>query len=228
MLTVKNLDKTFRTPAGNVHAVIDVSFETKPGEMVAIIGPSGSGKSTLLSLLGLLDTPDKGSIAIDGKELSNLSSTGRTHYRSKTVGFIFQQYNLIPNLSARENVLLALEFSQWPKAERGTRADEMLTMVGLDEGKAGRRPAKLSGGEQQRVAIARAFAAQPQLILADEPTGNLDRKTGEKIVSLLRAAASTQNATVLVVTHDEAVAARTDRRFEIEDGELREIASAKT
>jgi putative ABC transport system ATP-binding protein len=228
MLSVKNLDKTFRTPAGDVHAVIDVSFDTKPGEMVAIIGPSGSGKSTLLSLLGLLDAPDKGTVTIDGAELSNLSSSGRTQYRSKTVGFIFQQYNLIPNLTARENVLLALEFSKWPKRDRGTRADDMLTMVGLDAGKAARRPTKLSGGEQQRVAIARAFAAQPQLILADEPTGNLDRKTGEKIVALLRAAATTQNATVLVVTHDEAVAAKTDRRFEIEDGVLREIASAKS
>ncbi len=224
MLTVTNLDKTFHTDGGDVRAVHDVSFTARAGEMVAIVGPSGSGKSTLLSLLGLLDSPDGGSIEIEGIELASLTSKGRTDFRSRRVGFIFQAFNLIPNLTARENVLLPLEFAQWPKENRAPRATEMLTMVGLDGNKADRRPAKLSGGEQQRVAIARAFVAQPQLILADEPTGSLDRKTGEKIVALLRAAASTQQATVLVVTHDDSVARLADRRFEIEDGTLRELA----
>jgi putative ABC transport system ATP-binding protein len=224
VLTVMNLSKTFRTDGGDVHAVSDVSFSANSGEMVAIIGPSGSGKSTLLALLGLLDAPDSGTIEIDGDQLAKLASKGRTEFRSRRVGFIFQQFNLIPNLNARENVLLALEFSNYPKGDRVNRADEMLTMVGLDAGKANRRPNKLSGGEQQRVAIARAFAAKPGLILADEPTGSLDRKTGQKIVALLRAAASAQNATVLVVTHDESVAASADRRFELEDGVLHEVA----
>jgi putative ABC transport system ATP-binding protein len=224
MLKVRNLDKTFRTGAGEVHAVSDVTFNADDGEMVAIIGASGSGKSTLLALLGLLDAPDKGSIDLDGVELANLDSGGRTKYRSRQVGFVFQQFNLIPNLSARENVLLALEYAHWPKDERVARADEMLAMVGLNADKGDRRPAKLSGGEQQRVAIARAFAARPQLILADEPTGSLDKSTGQKIVELLRSAASTQRATVLVVTHDEKVAKQADRRLEIDDGVLQEIA----
>jgi putative ABC transport system ATP-binding protein len=224
MLKVDKLNKTFHTAAGDVHAVRDVSFKADNGEMVAIIGASGSGKSTLLALLGLLDAPDKGSIDLDGVELANLDSSGRTQYRSHQVGFVFQQFNLIPNLSALENVLLALEYSHWPKADRGRRADEMLALVGLDGEKSQRRPARLSGGEQQRVAIARAFAAQPQLILADEPTGSLDKSTGQKIVQLLRSAASTQGATVLVVTHDEKVASQADRRLEIDDGILAEIA----
>jgi putative ABC transport system ATP-binding protein len=224
MLKVQNLNKTFHTGAGDVHAVQNVTFNAEDGEMVAILGASGSGKSTLLALLGLLDAPDKGSIDLDGVELAHLDSGGRTKYRSRQVGFVFQQFNLIPNLSARENVLLALEYAHWPKAERITRADEMLDMVGLSKEKGDRRPAKLSGGEQQRVAIARAFAARPQLILADEPTGSLDKSTGQKIVELLRSAASTQRATVLVVTHDEKIAKQADRRLEIEDGVLQEIA----
>jgi putative ABC transport system ATP-binding protein len=224
MLKVANLDRTFRTGAGDVHAVQDVTFDAKNGEMVAIIGASGSGKSTLLSLLGLLDSPDGGSIDIDGVELASLDSAGRTKFRSRQVGFVFQQFNLIPNLSARENIKLALEFSHWPKNDRDRRAEAMLDMVGLHGEKAERRPAKLSGGEQQRVAIARAFAAQPQLILADEPTGSLDKGTGQKIVQLLREAATTQQATVLVVTHDEKIAQQADRRLEIDDGVLKEIA----
>ncbi|HTB08665.1 MAG TPA: ABC transporter ATP-binding protein [Acidimicrobiales bacterium] len=224
MLKVKNLNKTFRTPAGDVHAVRDVSFDADNGEMVAIVGASGSGKSTLLALLGLLDAPDNGSIDLDGVELASLDGNGRTKYRSHQVGFVFQQFNLIPNLSAKENVLLALEYSHWPKADRARRADEMLDLVGLNDDKAQRRPARLSGGEQQRVAIARAFAAQPQLILADEPTGSLDKSTGQKIVELLRSAASTQRATVLVVTHDDKVARQADRRFEIDDGVMAEVS----
>ena len=217
MLTVTKLDKSFVTDAGTVHAVRDVSFQAAAGQMLAIIGPSGSGKSTLLSLLGLLDAPDSGSIEIDDAELGELGSKGRTEFRASGVGFIFQGFN------PKENVLLALEYANWPKHERDARADEMLRMVGLDEAKSLRRPSRLSGGEQQRVAIARAFAAQPPLILADEPTGSLDRGTGQKIVALLRQAATQQQATVLVVTHDERVASQADRRLEIEDGVLTEM-----
>ena len=224
MLNVEKLNKTFKTEGGDVHAVRDVTFHAADGEVVAIIGASGSGKSTLLSLLGLLDAPDAGSIDMNGTQLANLDSAGRTKYRSRQVGFVFQAFNLIPNLTAKENVKLALEFADWPKDDRDTRAQAMLAMVGLDASKASRRPNKLSGGEQQRVAIARAFAAQPQLILADEPTGSLDKATGQKIVQLLREAANTQKTTVLVVTHDEKIANQADRRLEIEDGVLTEIA----
>jgi len=224
MLKVDHLKKTFRTPAGDVHAVAEASFVADSGQLVAIIGASGSGKSTLLSLLGLLDAPDAGSIEINGTELAQLDARGRTKYRAERVGFVFQAFNLIPNLTALENVKLALEFANWDKKDRDARALAMLSMVGLNEDKAQRRPNRLSGGEQQRVAIARAFAAQPELILADEPTGSLDRQTGQKIVELLRSTASRENTTVLVVTHDEKVAAQADRRFEIEDGVLREIA----
>jgi len=224
MLKVDHLSKSFHTDAGDVHAVRDVSFMARNGEIVAIVGASGSGKSTLLSLLGLLDAPDSGSIDIDGVELASLDNAGRTTYRAHQVGFVFQGFNLIPNLSAKENVKLALEFSKMPKAERDARAIAMLDMVGLGTDKIDRRPNRLSGGEQQRVAIARAFAASPQLILADEPTGSLDKATGQKIVELLREAATKQNATVLVVTHDDKVARQADRRFEIEDGVLTEIA----
>jgi putative ABC transport system ATP-binding protein len=224
MLNVEKLNKTFKTEGGDVHAVRDVTFHAADGEVVAIIGASGSGKSTLLSLLGLLDAPDAGSIDMNGTQLANLDSAGRTKYRSRQVGFVFQAFNLIPNLTAKENVKLALEFADWPKDDRDTRAQAMLAMVGLDASKASRRPNKLSGGEQQRVAIARAFAAQPQLILADEPTGSLDKTTGQKIVQLLREAANTQKTTVLVVTHDEKIANQADRRLEIEDGVLTEIA----
>jgi putative ABC transport system ATP-binding protein len=224
VLKVQNLNKTFHTGAGEVHAVRDVSFDAGDGEMVAILGASGSGKSTLLALLGLLDAPDNGSIDLDGVELANLDGGGRTKFRSRQVGFVFQAFNLIPNLSAKENVKLALEYAHWPKEDRDRRANEMLAMVGLSEEKGQRRPARLSGGEQQRVAIARAFAARPQLILADEPTGSLDKSTGQKIVELLRNAASAQHATVLVVTHDEKIAQQADRRLEIEDGVLTEIA----
>ena len=224
MLTVTSLNKTFKTPAGDVTAVRDVSFSTKPGEMVAIVGASGSGKSTLLSLLGLLESPDNGSIKVDDMELAGLDAKGRTAYRARKVGFVFQQFNLIPNLSALENVMLPLEFAGWSVSERKTRAREVLNTVGLGEDKVLRRPAKLSGGEQQRVAIARALVTNPELILADEPTGNLDRKTGERIIALLREAAGQEKRTVVVVTHDEKIAKEADRRLQIEDGVLREIA----
>ncbi|MEI8127522.1 MAG: ABC transporter ATP-binding protein [Actinomycetota bacterium] len=144
--------------------------------------------------------------------------------RARKVGFVFQQFNLIPNLSALENVMLPLEFARWSVSDREIRAREVLNTVGLGDDKVLRRPARLSGGEQQRVAIARALVTDPELILADEPTGNLDRKTGERIIALLREAAGQEKRTVVVVTHDEKIAKAADRRLEIEDGVLREIA----
>jgi lipoprotein-releasing system ATP-binding protein len=223
MLKVDSLNKTFHTAAGEVHAVRDVSFNADNGEMVAIIGASGSGKSTLLALLGLLDAPDKGSIDLDGVELANLDASGRTKYRSHQVGFVFQQFNLIPNLSARENVLLALEYSHWPKADRARRADEMLALVGLDGEKSQRRPARLSGGEQQRVAIARAVANAPRALLADEPTGNLDPNTADHVFQALMQLVKATRVAMLIATHNMELAGRMDRRVSLVDGEVVEL-----
>jgi putative ABC transport system ATP-binding protein len=224
MLQVTNVSKSFNAKSGRVTAISDVTFTAHDGEVVAIIGASGSGKSTLLSMVGLLDSPDSGSIRLDDADVAQLGASERNRVRAGKIGFVFQQFNLIPNLTALENVELALEFAGWKKSTRRERALEMLARVGLDESKVTRRPSHLSGGEQQRVAIARAFATEPELILADEPTGSLDRATGKKIVELLREAATTLKSTVLVVTHDDKVAQQADRRFEIEDGQLREIA----
>jgi putative ABC transport system ATP-binding protein len=224
MLQVTNVSKSFNAKSGRVTAINDVTFTAHDGEVVAIIGASGSGKSTLLSMVGLLDSPDSGSIRLDDADVAQLGAAERNRVRAGKIGFVFQQFNLIPNLTALENVELALEFAGWKKSARRERALEMLARVGLDESKVTRRPSHLSGGEQQRVAIARAFATEPELILADEPTGSLDRATGKKIVELLREAATTLKSTVLVVTHDDKVAQQADRRFEIEDGQLREIA----
>lgn len=201
-----------------------VSLGILKNEYVALMGPSGSGKSTLMNILGCLDTPTSGKYILNGQDVSRMTDDSLADVRNIEIGFVFQQFNLIPNLTARENVLLPLEYARWPKEDRLRRADEMLALVGLSGEKAERRPAKLSGGEQQRVAIARAFAAKPQLILADEPTGSLDKSTGQKIVELLRSAASTQRATVLVVTHDDKIAQQADRRLEIDDGILSEVA----
>jgi lipoprotein-releasing system ATP-binding protein len=223
MLKVDKLNKTFHTAAGEVHAVRDVSFNAANGEMVAIIGASGSGKSTLLALLGLLDAPDRGSIDLDGVELANLDSGGRTKFRSHQVGFVFQQFNLIPNLSARENVLLALEYSHWPKAERARRADEMLALVGLDGEKSQRRPARLSGGEQQRVAIARAVANAPRILLADEPTGNLDVHTADHVFGTLNQLVRASGLATIIATHNMDIAAQMDRRVTIRDGQVVEL-----
>ena len=220
MLHVTDLTKSFTSDAGNVTAVHDVSFDADDGEMVAIVGPSGSGKSTLLSLLGLLDKPTSGTIVVGDRDVSGLTETERAEYRCSTVGFVFQSYQLIANLSALENVMLPMEYAGMDKASRQARAAELLDRVAITDEKQNRRPGRLSGGEQQRVAVARALANEPSLILADEPTGNLDRKTGAKIVELLKNVAGVFGTTVLVVTHDEDVAAAADRSLSLEDGAL--------
>ena len=220
MLQVTDLTKTFTSDAGDVTAIHDISFDAADGEMVAIVGPSGSGKSTLLSLLGLLDTPTSGTITVGDRDVAGLSESERADYRCSTVGFVFQSYQLIANLSALENVMLPMEYAGMDKAARRARAAELLDRVAITDEKQARRPGRLSGGEQQRVAVARALANEPSLILADEPTGNLDRKTGAKIVELLKNVAGVFGTTVLVVTHDEDVAAAADRSLSLEDGSL--------
>src|SRR6185436_2948090 len=181
MVEVKGVSRSFNTSSGTVTAVNNISFTIPDGMFAAIVGKSGSGKSTLLGLLGALDRPTKGSIEVNGKNVASMGDIQLNAYRRGTIGYVFQNYNLVPNLSALENVMLPLEFAGVNKTERRTRAAKLLAQVGLDGDKQSRKPARLSGGEQQRVAIARALANQPKLILADEPTGNLDSATGEKI-----------------------------------------------
>jgi putative ABC transport system ATP-binding protein len=220
MLQVTDLVKTFGSGDTEVRAVDGVSFAVPTGVFAAVVGRSGSGKSTLLSLLGALDKPTSGTIEVDGEVISEGSDHQLIRYRRREIGFVFQSYNLIPNLSAVQNVMLPMEFAGVSRDERRDRAVALLDQVGLKGAKQQRRPSKLSGGEQQRVAIARALSNKPKLILADEPTGNLDSKTGRVIVSLLHGLARSERTTILAVTHDLAVAQRTDMTFEMEDGKL--------
>lgn len=220
MLSVEHLTRAYDSPEGKVAALTDVSLTVKSGEFVSIIGKSGSGKSTLLSLLGALDTPSSGGIFVDEEDITRLSHKDQTAYRARKIGFVFQHYNLIPNLSALENVILALEYGGAPAKERKERAKKLLEEVGIDSAAQARKPGKLSGGQQQRVSIARALANKPSIILADEPTGNLDTATGKKIFDLLHKLSRAENTTIIAVTHDLDIAGRTDRTFSLKDGVL--------
>jgi len=220
MLEVKNLSKTFGSGDTEVKAVDDVTFTVPDGQFAAVIGRSGSGKSTLLALVGALDKASSGTISVNGEVITKESDRQLVQYRRNNIGFVFQSYNLIPNLNAVENVMLPMEFAGVSKSDRRARAVALLEQVGLDGAKQERRPGKLSGGEQQRVAIARALANRPGLILADEPTGNLDSKTGKVIFSLLHGLARSENTTIIAVTHDLSIAGNTDMTFELEDGQL--------
>lgn len=222
MLEVTNLKKVFKAAGGQVSAVNDATFNVPGGQFVSIIGKSGSGKSTLLGLLGALDKPTSGSIKVGDKDITKFHDRGLIKYRCQKIGFIFQNYNLVPNLSALENVMLPMEFAGLSKSKRKQRAEALLSQVGLELDQQKRRPGRLSGGQQQRVAIARALANKPQLILADEPTGNLDSATGKMIFDLLHNLAKSENTTILVVTHDLEIAGKTDRTFTLSDGELSE------
>jgi putative ABC transport system ATP-binding protein len=220
MLKVTKLTKQYASPAGTVTAVNGVSLAVPDGVFATIIGRSGSGKSTLLALLGALDKPTSGSISVDDQDITTLNDAQLIGYRRRRIGFVFQAYNLIPNLSALENVMLPLELDGVKKVERRERAEKLLVQVGLTEEKHSRKPSHLSGGEQQRVAIARALANRPKLILADEPTGNLDSATGDVIVKLLHDLAKSEQTTIIAVTHDIALAKKTQLTFKLEDGKL--------
>lgn len=220
MLEVTNLLRKFQSGDTAVTAVDKVSFTIPTGHFASIIGKSGSGKTTLLSLLGTLDKPTSGSIKIDDSDITKLSDHALVSYRRKKIGFVFQSYNLIPNLTALENVMLPLSFEGLSGSERKKRATELLEQMGFTADQLRRKPGKLSGGQQQRVAIARALANKPSLILADEPTGNLDSETGKKIFNLLHELAQTQNTTIIAVTHDLSIAGKTDMSFRLEDGRL--------
>lgn len=221
MLHVKNLTKSFEASHGTVRALDNVNFKVETGQFASIIGKSGSGKSTLLSLLGALDSPTEGEILVDDTNIAKLSGSKQTTYRARKIGFVFQQYNLIPNLTAIENVMLALEYGGLTNSrERKERAAELLSSVGIEEDQQLRKPARLSGGQQQRVSIARALANRPSIILADEPTGNLDSETGKKIFKLLHDLTRKENTTIIAVTHDLDIAGKTDCTFVLKDGTL--------
>lgn len=222
MLQVAKISKVFSSGDTEVTAVKDVTFTVPEGQFASIIGPSGSGKSTLLSILGALEKPTSGSIEVDGKDITKLHDHSLIKYRAQKIGFIFQNYNLVPNLTAIENVMLPMEFAKVPKKQRLERARQLLTQVGLANDQQQRKPGRLSGGQQQRVAIARALANKPKLILADEPTGNLDSQTGKMIFDLLHNLAKTEQTTILAVTHDLSIAGKTDKTFQLKDGKLQE------
>ncbi len=220
MLAVKDITKTFGSGSSAVSAVRGVSFTVGDGEFSSIIGKSGSGKSTLLSMLGALESPTSGSIVVGDKDITKLHDQALTKYRRNQIGFVFQNYNLIPNLSALENVMLPLEYAGVPAALRKKRAKTLLEQVGLTDEKQKRRPGRLSGGEQQRISIARALANEPALLLADEPTGNLDSATGEMIFDLLHKLSRSEGTTIVVVTHDLDIAGKTDSTYRLQDGKL--------
>jgi putative ABC transport system ATP-binding protein len=220
MIKVKNLSKEFVSGDSKVKAVSDVNLELGEGSFSAIVGKSGSGKSTLLALLGALDRPSSGSIEIGDKDIAKLSDMHLISYRRNSIGFVFQNYNLIPNLSALENVMISLEFNGMSKMHQQERAAKLLDQVGISGDKQSRMPGRLSGGEQQRVSIARALANDPKIILADEPTGNLDSATGKVIIDLLKKLTKTKKTSVIVVTHDEGIAKQADKIFHMKDGRL--------
>lgn len=220
MLKVSNVTRTFHSGGQTVTAVKDISFVVETGTFASIIGKSGSGKSTLLALLGALDKPSEGVIEVDGSDVSRVPSRKLNEYRGKMIGFVFQNYHLVPNLTARENVMLPMEYVGVPAAKRSLRAQELLNKVGLEGEKQSRKPGRLSGGEQQRVAIARALANNPKVILADEPTGNLDTETGKMVFDLLHQLSREENVTIIVVTHDLGIAGKTDVAFTLRDGKL--------
>lgn len=220
MLEVLDLKKEFRSGDSRVMAVGGVTFTVPTGSFAAIVGKSGSGKSTLLALLGALEKATSGSIKVDERDIVRLPDRKLIKYRREKIGFVFQNYNLIPNLSALENVMLPMEFAGVSRRQRKERAVHLLNQVGITDDKQLRKPARLSGGEQQRVSIARSLANQPKLILADEPTGNLDSNTSKMIVNLLRDLSRSENTTIVVVTHDLNITEHTDMTFQLKDGVL--------
>jgi putative ABC transport system ATP-binding protein len=225
VLRAKDVKRDYPVAGAAVHAVRGVSFDVYAGEWVAIVGPSGCGKSTLLNLLGAIDRPTGGSIAIHGRDVARMDDREATHFRLTDVGFVFQRFYLMPTLTAAENVELPMAEAKVPRAEREARAVELLRYVGL-EARAGHRPFQLSGGEQQRVAVARAVANAPALLLADEPTGELDAKTGAEMIALFERL-NRDGTTIVVVTHDEEMAQAARRTVHMRDGAVVDDRTAR-
>ncbi len=230
MYTLTNVGKTYQRTTGaskgTVQALKGVDLVIPSGQMVAIQGPTGGGKSTLLQMLGALDRPSNGQIFLGEHEISKLGDSALTQLRAKEIGFVFQGFNLIPTLTAQENVEAALEPLGIPAAEREQRASAALASVGLAERK-GHVPSELSGGQQQRVAIARALVKEPNVLLADEPTGNLDEQTRDEIMDLLEAQWKDRGLTLIIVTHDSAVAKRAERKLRIAGGTVTDVSKKK-
>lgn len=220
ILEVKNLCKTFGSGDTKVEALKNVSFSVSKGEFVAVIGESGSGKSTLLNSIGALDTPTSGKVFIDGKDIFTMKEEKLTIFRRRNIGFIFQAYNLIPELNLEQNIIFPLLLDyQKPNA---AYVEEILDVLGL-QSRRKHLPSQLSGGQQQRVAIGRALITRPTLILADEPTGNLDSKNSKEVISLLKAAALRYKQTVLMITHNQNIASAADRVLQVSDGVLTDL-----
>lgn len=219
VLSCRELSKIYRTGAGLVTAINGVTLDILPGEMTAIVGPSGSGKTTLLSMLGGLERPSSGEILVEGVPLQR-RFRDLSDYRREEVGFVFQAYNLLPHLTALENVLLPMELAGIPRRQRRQRAMELLSAVGIPPERYHHRPLRLSGGEQQRVAVARALANHPPILLADEPTGNLDGETSQQVIGLLHGMARSMGICVVVVTHNLAIAEEADRVVRLNYGRI--------
>lgn len=224
ILQVRGLVKELPMGRDKLTILKGVNMSVMPGEIVAIVGPSGSGKTTLLGLIGGLDTPTAGTIELAGQEISRLNEDKLADVRNRTIGFVFQFFNLVPTLSALENVALPIQFDDKSRFNPEKRAKELLTMIGLGH-RLHHKPKELSGGEQQRVAIARALANQPAILLGDEPTGNLDSERGEEILNLIEQLRRDLNLTVILVTHDPKVASRCDRVLTMKDGNFVESLS---
>jgi putative ABC transport system ATP-binding protein len=216
---LRAVTRTYAKGSVAVNALRGIDLDIARGEMLVLEGPSGSGKSTLLQLLGALDTPTSGQIRFAGRSLENESDQVLTEIRSKEIGFVFQQFNLIPTLSADDNVAIAMVPQESSREKRAARAQELLTQVGLEH-RFGHLPSRLSGGEQQRVAIARALANRPEVIIADEPTGNLDSENAKEFMSLLRDLHQRSGVTIIIATHDEDIASTTQRRIRLRDGSI--------
>ena len=219
IITLKDVWKTYTMGEVEVNALKGVSLNINQGDFLAITGSSGSGKSTMMNLVGCLDLPTKGNIHLDNKDISKLHESELAQIRGKKIGFIFQQFNLIPNLTALENVMLPLEFQDMAVEAARKRAADLLNIVGLGD-RMHHLPSQLSGGEQQRVAIARALSNNPEVILADEPTGNLDSKSGSDVISLLEELWKKEGKTIIMVTHDLKLAERAKRKIQLKDGQI--------
>ena len=224
LLEVKSISKTYGSGEAAVHALKDVSFSVPKGEFVAVVGESGSGKSTLLNMLGALDTPSSGKVFIDGNDIFKMKESQLTVFRRRNIGFIFQAFNLIPELTVEQNIIFPVLLDyQKPNTEH---LEELLTVLGLKE-RRDHLPSQLSGGQQQRVAIGRALLTHPSLILADEPTGNLDSQNSSEVIALLKSAARNYKQTIVMITHSPSIARSADRMLKVSDGTLTDLGRCR-